>query len=370
MARDEKRIELRPVDEIEETAVPVIRIESEETLLRRRPQRRKSQPEEDQIYHRLDLPEQDTFEARTHQPGIEALVEQIEIDRDALEGNWGDESDSRAGFAWGWFALIALLLTGALIWSLTRVNKADVQIEQFRVSTRNAVDLEAQADKDASRLIDRIDKITRQYFKATTIESLLPLVRHPERVRPLMEKYFANQPMVANPLVSDGVLQPLTIDNNGSFWLKSFELSDRKSRSVLIEVDETGEPKLDWETLVCYQPMPWDKFATERPSGISLDFRVYVAMDNLFSHEFANPDLWACFALTALESDEILFGYAKAGSTLAQEIQDTVNRNREGKTSMILRLSVPEGLESHRGVMIEKVMSHRWIYVEAPDTNP
>jgi hypothetical protein len=37
------------------------------------------------------------------------------------------------------------------------------------------------------------------------------------------------------------------------------------------------------------------------------------------------------------------------------------------KTNLILRLMVPEGLQSRRGVVIEKVMSPRWIYLEPPD---
>jgi len=77
-----------------------------------------------------------------------------------------------------------------------------------------------------------------------------------------------------------------------------------------------------------------------------------------------------CFRLTALDSEETLFGYAAVDSLEAQTLLQLMEANGGRKTSMILRLGIPEGLQSRRGVMIEKVISPRWIYLDPPESTP
>jgi hypothetical protein len=114
--------------------------------------------------------------------------------------------------------------------------------------------------------------------------------------------------------------------------------------------------------------MPWDDFAEQRPTGSSHDFRVYVEKDNFYSHEFSNAGQWLCFRLTALKGENTLFGYAPAGSDCAQEMLRQIELGGRGKISLILRLSIPEGIESRNGVVIEKLLSSRWIYIDPPDS--
>lgn len=90
--------------------------------------------------------------------------------------------------------------------------------------------------------------------------------------------------------------------------------------------------------------------------------------DHFYSHEFADSDQWTCFRLTALNSEETLFGYARVDSPEAAEILRQVQLNRGGGVSLILRLVVPDGLASRRGVVIEKVRNARWIYLDPPDS--
>ena len=113
--------------------------------------------------------------------------------------------------------------------------------------------------------------------------------------------------------------------------------------------------------------MKWDDFVAQRPAGISLDFRVYVERDDFYSHEFVDVNLWTCFRLTALDSEETLFGYARTGSDEARAMLRLIDENNGRKTSLILRLSIPERLQSRRGVVIEKLLGSRWIYIVPPD---
>jgi len=182
-----------------------------------------------------------------------------------------------------------------------------------------------------------------------------------------MDAFYKAQPIPANRVLRTGQLQPLTLDNRADFWMATVELADRSARNAIVEILPDGEPRIDWETLVCYQPMAWDRFAAERPEGTSLDFRVYVQVDNFHSHEFADSQQWQSFRLTALDSEESLFGYAEANGEVATGILGLLSQNQGQRTPLILRLGVPEGIQSRSGVVIEKLLSPRWMYVDAPE---
>lgn len=369
MGREKKPVKLKPVDDDAVKPVPV-RLENRETEGKEKagePIRLGPHAQEAHISHRLDLPSKDEGELRTHQPGVDAIIETEVATPELLEHNWGETSTRRHSVPWGWFLLIGLAITGTLVWSLMRVHTARNQTERIRVETESTLILEEKAEREASQLIDRIDKTIRDFFNTTSVEALTRLVRQSERVGPLMRRYYAAQPLGFQRLNAIHRLRPLPMHNLDTFWMASVSLGNSKTRHIILEIMESGEPRVDWETLVCYQPMKWDDFAAQRPTGTSLDFRVYVERDSFYSHEFADEKLWTCFRLTALDNEEALFGYARSGSEEAQAMLRLIDENDGRKASLILRLIIPEGVRSPRGVVIESLLSARWIYIVPPD---
>ncbi len=367
MARGDKRVELKTVDETEHEREEVVRLDTEDG--REAPVRLKVRPEPvEPEKQRLDVVARENYDARSYQPGIEALIENPEAEPAALEQNWGRDTALREATPWGWFVLIALVLAGAVIWSMTRVNKAEDQARQIRVETKSVLGQDALEEKEAGRLIELIQNTTRRFFQAGSVETMIPMVRQQARVRPLMERYYNNNEHRISPtrILRTTLLQPLTLDNRANFWMESVELENQGKKNLVVEIVASGEVKIDWETLVCYQPMPWDSFATQRPEGSSMDFRVYAQHDNFFSHEFADPLQWDCYRITALDSDETLFGYCRKTDEAAPVIQAVIDSNPTHKASVILRLGIPTGLQSRRGVVIEKILSSRWLYLEPP----
>jgi hypothetical protein len=367
MAREKKRLTLSPVDDLVERRAPIIRLESKETSERRELVRLSVPAEEIKTSQRLEVPVPQDFETRTHQPGIDALIESPAANADRLECDWGKEAASHRSIPWGWFALVGLLLISGAIWSFTQVRKANTQADELAFSTKSVLESNTNEEIEAGDLIGKIEATSRKFFAATSPEILARYVRQPERVKPLISHYYSESPLVPSSTIRTKSLQPLTLDKRANFWMQVVQLENRENRSLIIEVDESGEPKIDWETLVGYQPMKWDNFALTRPSGNSFDFRVYAEADNFFSHEFADSNLWNCFRLTALDSDETLFGYAKVGDPASNELLALLNQNRGKQVSVILRVNVPEGIQSRRGVVIEKIVNPRWIFLNPPD---
>ncbi len=367
MARKKRELKLTPVESTLPTRVPVVRLESKETGERGTPLRLDVVLDQPLVSTRLDVPVHPEYEIRTHQPGIESLIEAGPSAPELMEADWGKQAAHHRSIPWGWFALVGLLLTGAAIWSLGRIREADVQAEQILVATQSTLADDAKENFEANQLIDRIEAATRSYFSATDAATLASHSRQPKRVTPLIARHYEGKPIPSNRVLRTLLLQPLTLERRGNFWMHSVELENLETRNLIIEILDSGEPKIDWETFVCHQPMNWDTFALVRPTGVSLDFRVYLEQDHFFSHEFADSSLWHCFRLTALDSEETLFGYVKKTDPVAADLLAVLKQNPGKKAAVIVRINIPEGLQSRRGVVIERLMCPHWIYLNPPE---
>ena len=360
MGKEDDKVKLRTIDEDREGSVRVVRLNQGTTEeVEELPTVRvggKVVPEA-----RLEMATRGELKTRSNEPDIGSLIE-----RDGLveESEWLEGSASR--IPWGWVVLVGCVFVAGIVWSLREVNRADGYREDLMSEAAGILEKEEMEEKNAERVIERIESTVRSYYDSRSVEELLRYVRHPRRVAPLMEKYYEDTPLKAWRVREIVSMDPLTIDYRASFWMVASRLENGEQRQLLVETRDDGEVKIDWETLVCYQPMDWDKFATARPEGYEGDFRVYAEKDHFFSHEFADSDVFASFRLTALDGEEILNGYAGLQGDLGQRISALIEANGGQPTPMILRLKVPEAVRSPRGVEITQLVRPRWLYVESP----
>ncbi len=372
MAREKKkRVELREVDEDVAPRVNVVRLQNTETQRNSRDEAPvRLGPIVSQLApSRLDVPDRDEVELRTHQPGVEVLVD-ADKNLDSQEASWGVKSVQKQAVPWGWFALVGVAIVGAALWSLSQMRESKDHAGHIRVETESLIENEEREEKQAIELINRIESSLRAFFNARSADELVRSVRQPERVLPLIRKFGETETLFQGKLKTIRDLQPMAFENRANFWLASVTLENDIFADVLLEIDEAGNPLIDWETWVCDQPMPWDQFARERPAGQSLDFRVFVQRDTFYSHEFSDPKRWVCFRLNALGGEETLFGYVSVDNEDAEKIIKLAQGNAGKSSSLILRIAIPEGLASRRSVVIEKLVSTRWIYLDPPESMP
>ncbi len=354
------------MDEEAERLAPVFRLTAKEALDKKGAVTMATFWSDTNVSLRLEVPSSEESKLRDVDPSATTLV-RLDLGNPDLMGEaWTEGIKDHPIIPWGWLVLLGLLLVGGAIWSLGWLRKSDDQAADAVVAMGNNAANTQKKNREAGQLIERIQRTTRGYFEARTLDSLVHFVRHPGRVRPLMEKYYISKTVASQHLSSFKFLQPLALDESSNFWMASVELENREIRDLLIEITPLGEARIDWETAVCYQPMKWDDFARTRPKVGFYDFRVYVEQDTFYSHEFADSYQWNCFKLSALDSNETLFGYAKANGEISNKILDLLHRNGARGTSMILRVKIPEGLQSERGVVIEKLMNPRWLYIDSP----
>jgi len=204
---------------------------------------------------------------------------------------------------------------------------------------------------------------------ADTLEKITPLIRQPERVRPLIEKAWQTQPKKPAKFLRMAMFQPALIEGK-PFWVVRAEIENGRPENLLLE--QTGEAgvKVDWETQVCHQPVPWEEYITRRPADQSFDFRIFAVRDTFYSHEFADSSKWRCFRLTAKDSVEHLFGYVAAGSETAKLLDSYCAGSPRNMATVMLRLRFLPESGSPRGVVIEKIVEPRWVHVGEPADAP
>lgn len=368
MARAKKPIELRTVDDQPTVKVAVPRLGTEAQPVRLIPENKDTRQ---RPAARLEVPSVETADTRrSHQPGIEVLMEAEESAVSGTEEGWSQAAARRGPMPWGWFALVALLLAGAVTWSLGHVRQAAPLVNEEHKQAEVVVKESAATDLALQHMIEGMERQVKAFCQASSLEAMLPLVRQPKRVAPLMEQFYAQSPLQALGFKRVKEFQPAMLGGESDFWVCSVVLGDGRSRDILLEQDPSGKVGIDWETVVTYEPMNWDDYARQRPAGTALNFRVYVEADHFFSHEFVDSKRWASFRLTVPDGEETLFGYAPRGGPLEAELLALVEQNGRNPAPAILRLALPAGTQSRRGVVIEKLMSKRWIYVDPPDSRP
>lgn len=353
---------LRVIDETPEEPAAVVRLGARGIAVEpveRLPGRKVQEAPE-----RLEGEVHESFEGRSLEPGVEAILDQ-QAQAENVEQPWGIGDGRLVGVPYGWFVLIVVSLVGAGVWSLMAMRQGEMKLEIDHGVVREMVAKEEDATKEATVLVDRVEEVVAAYLRAETIEEILPWIRHPERVRPMIEEAWKSEPKRRMKFERMTVFQPANLAQR-PFWVVRAEVQDGEMQNLLMEQTGESEVKVDWETHVCFQPMPWASYAAERPKGEALDFRLWAVPDQFFSHEFTDSKRWRCFRLTAKGAEEHLFGYVLAGSDACRELEAVCRSSAGQKASVVLRLRIPEGSVSPRGVVIEKIVAPRWLILDDP----
>ncbi|MGI9242069.1 MAG: hypothetical protein ACR2RV_14795, partial [Verrucomicrobiales bacterium] len=201
------------------------------------------------------------------------------------------------------------------------------------------------------------------FHHADTIEKRLAHVRDPNRVKPLMEEWYAeNEPMVdltgrKNIPVAFGKTKVIE-DHGRRFVILSMSVADSGVRIYAVE-ETDGGMKLDWETAVGYQQMPLEKFKEERPTT-ALPFRVKVKPGDYYNYGFRDEAKFRCVELSYPGRPEFrLFGYIDRSRESAQELIGQLDMGLA--PSLIVNLKYPGGeIRDDKQVVLDSIVAETW----------
>ena len=127
------------------------------------------------------------------------------------------------------------------------------------------------------------------FLNAKTVDERLRFVRNQEQVRPLMEQWYAEHPEEATKEWPDAEIKrrKKVVDQGRYFIILAVEFVGLGVHYLAIEQSLDGEMRLDWETTVGFQPMPLEKFKSERPAT-PVKFWAKVKLADFYNHSFSD----------------------------------------------------------------------------------
>ncbi|NWK54348.1 hypothetical protein HW115_01905 [Verrucomicrobiaceae bacterium N1E253] len=295
-----------------------------------------------------------------------AQVEEIlgdEEEPEDIEEKWG-LMDRVRDIPIGWQILGILILAGIITQSTRMIVEGRKNRE--KAITINTSILE-QDQEEIQSVEQALHQTIRSYLAADSLEKKLKWSRYPERVKPMMEQYYQNH-----------TFKPLDFDhiksiNFVTFWSRPFVLLTAYTTSgdsVFMTVEQTGNTafKVDWETDVYYLPMDWQSFIKQRPTQ-SLNMRVLVKPDNHYAYQFRDEEKYECFRLVSRDDHTPVYGYVERGSPAWKDLRyffELRKKSSKQGEPLILTLRFPDtnNPKTDKGVMIERFLSNRWLYVE------
>lgn len=311
---------------------------------------------------RLEVKDRSHLRYKTHDAKLE---ERVEPENVSLEDEWSIEKEPNRSYRMLWIS-VAVIVAATIGWAWYEISELKRQKRITIEEAKTLREIEEQAERDAWQTIQTIRGVAKEFFASDSLDAMLRSVRQIERVRPMMEKYYADKTIQPQEVVRFLELAPLTIPSSGDFWIVAAEMVSGKIDRLVIEVKSPVEAKVDWETFVCAQPLDWEIFVKERPDGYRGDFRVYAENDTFYNYEFADSEKYQSYKITTINSREVIYGYAPRDGKAYQTLARLLNQKTHPKVPVILRLHLPEGLHSKNGVLIEEVVAPRWLLVEDP----
>lgn len=289
------------------------------------------------------------YEGKSIDYNVDAILDVEEVDKDQLEKQWGT---TRMNFPVGWLVLIFGALVGLVLFVVQQMfdNKRDEAHQETKVVEKIE---EAQRETlDADLLVRSMDRAVKGYFAAQTVADKASFVRFSEQIRGRMEQYYAKVPLESIKVRSVTDYSPL-LQEGKSFWRVKANFDGRPTQSILVEQRSESDVKIDWESLVDFQPMPWDEYAAQLPE-VSLVFRVQAVEDYRFLGEFADESRWVCYRLNAKNAETTLYGYLLRDSSDAHLLASNLGKRA---AQLMLRLQASSAISVKNTVVIDKVIS-------------
>lgn len=294
------------------------------------------------------------------------------------EGEWSEfEKGADADLVpMGWFVLLVVGLFCVLGWVIFQTNIGDSGDDLIDVKVANQLvgrDLERSKGADANKNerlaaeihFNKMEKVLTEFLDAESLEEMVKWVRHPERVTPLMESYYARNPIEPLAFKSTKKYHSVSLENIPFIALEVKVKEQEEGVPILIE-DRPGGMLVDWESYVCYLPMDPEDLAKSRPTDL-MELRVYAQRDNFYTYEFSDESEYDCFRLNFRGSEVILYGFVKKGTALEQEfLKFSPLGTDEYRNAAIIKARFLEGSKATRSMLIEGLESTKWAFPHNP----
>lgn len=204
----------------------------------------------------------------------------------------------------------------------------------------------------------KIENAVKGFLTSGSIQERLSFVRDPERVKPLMEKYYGNEEFEPEGFEE---LNRGEIRYRGDFFTSFVRIGDFSSFPIAVERFEDGDNfsyRVDWESWVGYCEMSAEDLIRVKPTEPKL-LRIILRQGSYYNYEYSDDQVWAAYRLGFRNSDRALLAYARRSSQEGEILAELFRDSEE--LLYTLKIRYPENARSSDQVEIVELLEQGWI---------
>jgi len=202
------------------------------------------------------------------------------------------------------------------------------------------------------------ERVVKAFLNSVTVTERLAYVREPERVRPLMLRYYGGEQIEAEGYHS---LDKTQVDYQKGFFATTVQTSEFLDFTILmIDLGEGGDVRyfVDWESWVGYSDMKPEELREKKPTEAQL-MRVLVSKENYYNYHFSDDRKWSSFRLEIRDSEFTFLGYLERESEMERELLKRLKRVQT--EPFVIKVAYPPNSKSMDQVEIMEIISPGWI---------
>ncbi len=278
-----------------------------------------------------------------------------------LASEWGKAA--RHSYKWlGWAAgaVALLVLVGLVVQPLLEQKDGNNQAEAFSslrvvedvVKTDNAT---VFFEENPAQVVEEIHQAMRVYARAHSLEEALPVMRHGEKLKPLLSKVWKPWGFPSDWTLSESDLIGYDSVGRTPYAVISGTRPDFSRYRVYL-VREGGRMLVDWEAS---EGLCTHSFQELNDQGLNVaEVRVEAAPVSYYTMAFPE-DHYRAFRLVLGESENFIWGYVVKGSPADQAMEDIFMEKlqfSDKPTSGQVRLRLMRGKDG--------AMANQWLILD------
>jgi hypothetical protein len=220
-----------------------------------------------------------------------------------------------------------------------------------------------RVDAYASFDMNKIKKTVKIFLESKTVADRAKLVRQPDRVKPLMTRFYGGEKIAAEGFDS---LKMNEISYRDCFLTSQVTTENFLTNPIAIERVGEGENAtylVDWESWVGFCDLKPKEMHAKRPVT-PIVMRAIISAESYFNYGFSDESKWSPYKLELRDPEFVFYGYTKKGSEADKDLATL--QKKKTKSPYLVKVAYPEGAKSKNQVEIVKVITAGWIRKEAP----
>lgn len=209
-----------------------------------------------------------------------------------------------------------------------------------------------QAQMEPEQLLDR-------YFACKTWKERVPLVRDPERVKPLMESYYKSDEL---PQMEHTRLTRQTRYRQLIIPVRLGSAGTPQETKLYWFVKAGNEWRIDWEASAGFNPLSWAAFRSDRRTEPAR-FRCVVSLDDYYNYDFTDQSKWMSMRLGGPGTPGLLYGFVQRDSFAGRWLRELLADGEPHHVTLDVRHTSSKG--NSNCLEVVRLVTPGWVLLDS-----